>query len=528
MKHKSVMKHQFSEVPKVSVPRSTFNRSHGYKTAFDAGKLVPFFVDEAIPGDTFNLKTNMIARLATPIVPIMDNIFVDTHYFAVPYRLIWDNFQKFMGEQVDPGDSTDYTIPTITSHATYGFDPNSAYDYMGLPAAITDLEVSALPMRAYALIWNQWFRDQNLQDSVDVLKGDGPDSGSDKEGLGMSRGYSLLPRGKRHDYFTSCLPWPQKGAGVELPLGTSAPISTDAIPGTDAVSVYSTVDSAQRNLYDPQAGAANIELNTFAATGESLFADLSNATAATINSLREAFQLQKMLEKDARGGTRYVELIKSHFGVTSPDARLQRAEYLGGGSQRMNISQIPQTESSDASTPQGTLAAYGHLQGTDNGFVKSFTEHCFVIGLVSVRADLTYQQGINRMFSRQTREDHYFPALAHLGEQEVLNKEIFADGSANDDDVFGYQERWAEYRYKPSQITGTLRSTATTPLDMWHMSQEFASLPTLGDTFIQEDPPIDRAIAVPSEPHVIFDSYIELKCTRPLPVYSTPGMIDHF
>ncbi|AXH76265.1 MAG: major capsid protein [Microviridae sp.] len=515
----SVMKHNFSQVPKAEIPRSTFDRSHGYKTTFDAGYLVPFYIDEALPGDTFNVRATALARLATPIFPLMDNMFMDTHFFSVPIRLIWDNWQKFNGEQKNPGDSTDYVIPQLTNSIS-PFLANSLEDYFGLPVGVQNLSVSALWHRAYNLIWNEWYRDQNLQDSVDVPTGDGPD-------LHSSGTYNLLRRGKRHDYFTSCLPWPQKGEAVNIPLGTSAPINCDGV-----VSAWPGVYDTTNTLVALDSGGAHVAMSsTTTPAVNALYADLSDATAATINSLRQAFQIQKIFERDARGGTRYTELIKSHFGVTSPDARLQRPEYLGGGSTPVNISPIPQTSptGSYANTPQGNLAAIGTAQLHNHGFTTSFTEHCVVIGLVSVRADLTYQQGLNRMWSRKTRFDFFWPALSHIGEQAVLQQEIFCDGvPANDEKVFGYQERYAEYRYKPSMITGEFRSSFAQSLDAWHLSQDFATAPVLDDAFIVENPPIDRVIAVTTEPHFLFDSYITVKAARPMPVYGVPGLIDHF
>ena len=524
----SVMNHNFSEVPKVSIPRSTFDRSHGHKTTFDAGYLVPIYVDEALPGDTFNLNMSGFGRLATPIFPIMDNMYLDTFFFAVPLRLIWDNFQKFMGEQEDPGDSTDFLVPVVTTPAG-GFTSGSLYDYFGLPVVRNIENVANLHGRAYNLIYNEWFRDENIQDSVTVDKGDGPDSATN---------YVLRRRGKRHDYFTSCLPWPQKAdSAVTLPLGIKADIAYDGStdnPGADRVGVYSTVDTQWNTLGTFVGTGQNtrydlyLENDAVPASDEHLYADLSTATAATINQIREAFQIQRLYERDARGGTRYTEIVRSHFGVTSPDARLQRPEYLGGRSNRIMVNPIAQTSSTDGTSPQGNLAAMGTVSFDNNGFTKSFTEHCVIIGLINVRADLTYQQGIPRMFSRQERFDFYFPSLAHLGEQAVLTKEIFATGASEDQNVFGYQERYAEYRYKQSTISGIFRSDVPSTLDPWHLSQAFITHPVLTPAFIEEDPPIDRVIATPSEPHFIFDSFFKLKCARPMPTYGVPGMVDHF
>lgn len=519
------MTHQFSRNPRAEIQRSTFDRTHGHKTSFDAGYLIPFLADEALPGDTFNVSSTLFARMATPVFPIMDNLFMDTHFFAIPYRLIWSNWERFNGAQDNPGDSTDYVCPTITTAG--GVSEGSLSDYLGIPIDVAGLEFDSFWHRAYNLTWNTWYRDQNLQDSVVVDLDDGPDDEAD---------YVLLRRGKRHDYFTSALPWPQKGDSVSVPLGDVAPVIGDNTTirfhdsNEDMTAISQSAGNAiVRSEGNWTTGASGIAFGTQAdlsLTG--LEADLSSATASTINQLRQSFQIQKMLERDARGGTRYVELIYSHFGVTSPDYRMQRPEYLGGGSTPVNITPVQQTSSTDGTSPQGNLAAYGTAVGMNHGFTKSFTEHCIILGLVSIRADLTYQQGLPRMFSRQTRYDFYWPALAHIGEQAVLNKEIYAQGTAADDNVFGYQERYAEYRYKPSLITGALRSTAATPLDAWHLSQEFGSLPVLDDTFIVENPPVDRVVATPSEPHFIFDSYTRMRCARPMPVFGIPGLIDHF
>ncbi len=522
----------FARLPQSNIRRSKFHRPSTYKTTMDGGYLIPFYIDEVLPGDTFEFNSSIFARLSTPIVPFMDDIWLDTQFFFVPNRLIWDNWERFNGAQDNPGDSTDYLVPVVRTPEG-GWQTGSLADYFGLPLRKQIEDVDSLWHRAYNLIWNEWYRDENLQDSVPVPKGDGPDNPED---------FVLLKRGKRKDYFTSSLPWPQKShsPGVELPLGGIAPLITQfpvdgaagslMVPRKNDGSLSSPgsnqpvyVSTANRTFLDSSSDiSVNFDVSSYT------FADLSSATAATINSFRMAFQLQMLFETDARSGTRYFEILQAHFATTSPDSRLQRPEYLGGSSVELRMLPVAQQSATNDVTPQGNLAGYGIFGGVQPKWTKSFVEHGVIIGLVSLRTNLTYQNGIQRMFSRQTRWDFYWPALAHLGEQAVLNKEIFADGSEADNEVFGYQERWAEYRYGQSLITGKLRSDDPQSLDYWHLSQNFENLPTLSADFISENPPLDRVLAVQDEPEIIFDSYRDVYCTRPMPTYSIPGLVTHF
>lgn len=574
----------FSSIPSSTIQRSVFDRSHDYKTTLDAGFLIPFFVDEVLPGDTFKLRVNSFVRMNTLIAPFMDNVFMDTFFFFVPTRLVWDNWQKFCGEQKNPGDSTDFLIPILQQPGTV--QNGSIFDYMGIPTNVNlgNTPINSLPFRSYNLIYNEWFRDENLIDSIPVPTGDGPDPVST---------FTLKRRGKRHDYFTSALPWPQKGPSVEVSLTGNAPIvgfdqqhrwnitnkldlpqlnygwslgNSSTNPKADNQYIggafVGSIDhgntakiwqsgnkSVNGNYYQiTQQKDERSSKGLISLTGRELpasfynfadavvspngsftpYADLSGVSAITINDLRQAFQIQKFYEKWARGGSRYTETLRVMFNVISPDARLQRPEYLGGSHSRVNIVPTAQTSSTDSVSPQSNLSAFGVLGDSAHGFNKSFVEHGYIIGLCCLRADLTYQQGLNRMWSRRSLFDFYWPTLAHLGEQVIYNKEIYTQGTDEDNGVFGYQERYAEYRYKPSMITGKLRSTDPQSLDVWHLAQKFDGLPKLNQDFIEEHPPINRVIAVQNEPQFFADFWFDLKTSRPMPVYSVPGLVDHF
>lgn len=520
----------------LDISRSKFERSHAIKTSFNVGDIIPFYVDEVLPGDTFQIDTSKVVRLQTPITPFMDNIYLDTYYFFVPNRIVWEHWKQFQGENTESAwlPTTEYTVPQIIAPEG-GFAEGTIADYFGIPTKVSGLSVNALPFRAYALICNDWFRDQNLCDPLNIPLSDATVNGVNTGNFvtDVAKGGLPYKAAKYHDYFTSALPAPQKGVDVGIGLAGSADVLTNNkdIVFNDGTADLSLVRGNYANNFlqaSPVSGAENTPFKFGSESG--LVADLGTASAVTINELRLAFQMQKLLEKDARGGTRYIEILKSHFGVTSPDARLQRPEYLGGNRVPISVSQTIQTSQTTQDSPLGDTGAYSVTVDSHSDFTRSFTEHGFVIGLMVARYDHTYQYGLERQWSRKTRFDYYFPVLANIGEQAIKNKEIFAAGTAADDEVFGYQEAWADYRYKPSRVTGEMRSNSSKTLDFWHVADKYSELPKLSAAWIFEDKSnVDRVLEVTSQlaNQLFADIYIRNYTTRPMPLYSVPGLVDH-
>lgn len=549
----------FSLAPHVDISRSRFDRSASLKTSFNAGDVVPFFLDEVLPGDTFSVDTSKVVRMQTLLTPMMDNVYLDTYYFFVPNRLVWDHWKEFCGENTESAwiPATEYTMPQITSPAGTGWTVGTLADYFGIPTGVAGLSVSALPFRAYALIMNEWFRDQNLQDPLVVPTDDSTVAGvnTGTTVTDVAKGGKPFVASKYHDYFTSALPAPQKGPDVTIPVasaGETYVVGNGKVLGLTngtalgALGLSSDRQGIYPDLFGSSLGGASPTANGYTGyygvpTLEQLAGHPENsglvavqpsvAQAATINQLRLAFQIQKFYEQQARGGSRYTEVVRSFFGVTSPDARLQRPEYLGGNRVPINVNQIVQQSGTESSgTPQGTVVGQSLTTDKHSDFTKSFTEHGFIIGVMVARYDHTYQQGLNRLWSRKDKFDYYWPVFANIGEQAIKNKEIFAQGNDKDNEVFGYQEAWAEYRYKPNMVTGEMRSAYAQSLDVWHLADDYKQLPTLSDAWIKEDKSnLDRVLAVASSVSNQFfaDIYVKNYCTRPMPMYSVPGLIDH-
>lgn len=530
---------RFAENPQVGVGRARFQRNSDNKTTFNAGDLIPIYLDEVLPGDTHQIDVACVMRMATPIFPVMDNAFCDFYFFFVPNRLLWEHWKEFMGENKETAwtPKTEYSVPQVVAPAG-GWEEGTLADYLGLPTKVANISVSALPGRAYGLIYNEWFRNQNVTQPTLVEVTDATTTGKNDASDTNDSAITLakpLKAAKVFDYYTGALPEPQKGEPITIPMQGNAKImlykESELKTPYDQEGAYTTTVWTNIRTYTGGNEEQSGPLGTNIAVNEPdrwVGADLSSVTAATINQLRQAFQIQKLLEKDARGGTRYREVLREHFGVVSPDARMQIPEYLGGYRLPINVSQVIQTSSTDSTSPQGNTAALSVTTMNKSMFTKSFTEHGFIMGLAVVRTDQTYQQGIERMWSRKGRYDYYWPVLANIGEQAILNKEIYAQGNETDEEAFGYQEAWADYRYKPSKVTGLFRSNAAQSLDSWHYAQDYSALPTLSTAWMEQgDTEMKRTLAVQNQPDFIADFYFMNKTTRCMPVYSIPGLIDH-
>ena len=529
--------HDFSSNPTgLAARRSTFDRNCRIKTSFNEGNLVPFFCDEVLPGDTFNVKTSVLARLSNPAVrPVMDDMYLDVYYFFVPSRILWKHYSEVHGENVSSywSPSSETVVPSEASKTNQLHSP---YDYLGVSVGVDVAGLNPLPVVAYYKIWNEWFRDENLSSPISIVEGFfNVPSGALVDSAGYNPSF-LMPVSRYHDYFSSCLPAPQKGAAVSLPLGNTAPVSVTTqyqnlfLGPSGQVGTAVTYTTNMGNNGYLYVNGTNLSVSPTAGIGT---ADLSNATAANINELRQAFQLQRLFERDARGGTRYAEMLHAHFGVTNPDARLQRPEYLGGEHILLNMTQVQQTApSSGSGNALGQLGAYSLTGAQGGAFVKSFTEFGYVLGLACVRVKHSYSQGIPRMFSRHRRFDFYYPALANIGEQPVYKSELFtAPGSAfSTSQVFGFQEAWADYRYKPDLVTGMLRPGRTADMTAWTYGDNYTAAPTLSDGWVKESTGnIDQTLAVPAgtADQFIADFGVYNKCTRVMPLFSVPGLIDH-